>query len=88
MTKYKPFAIIAIMEHTAYIRNFNEIYADLTAEELVVLYKWVQSENELFAGFAAYDDYIMPVTGRQATSNNISHKYVPGIDVKIIKLKH
>lgn len=35
------------MEGQINIRYFNEIYADLTAEELIALYRWVQAEELL-----------------------------------------
>ena len=63
------------MENAAYIRSFNEIYADLTAEELIVLYKWVQTEDESLVRLAACNVCDTPVTGQQTISNNISHGY-------------
>lgn len=38
------------MEGQINIRYFNEIYADLTAEELIALYRWVQAEELLTPG--------------------------------------
>ena len=35
------------MKDLASIQNFNELYTDLTAEELIDLYRWVQAEELL-----------------------------------------